>query len=60
VYGPFINIGDRTIVPGDVKVVEDPLAAMWSTEPSAMRISVAENFRQLLKPLRESGCVQDG
>jgi TatD DNase family protein len=58
--GPFINIGDRTIVPGDVKVVEDALATMWSTEPSAVRISIAENFRQLLKPLRESGCVQNG
>jgi len=56
--GPFINIGSRTIVPRDVKVVEDALAEMWSTEPSAVRISVAENFRQLLEPLRESGYVQ--
>jgi TatD DNase family protein len=58
--GPFINIGDRTIVPKDVKVVEDALAEMWSTEPSAVRISVAENFRQLIKSLREYECVKDG
>jgi TatD DNase family protein len=57
--GPFINIGSRTIVPGDVKVVEDALAEMWSTEPSAVRNSVAENFQRLITPLRDSAYIQD-
>jgi TatD DNase family protein len=50
--GPFIKVGARTIVPADIQLVEDALAEVWRTDPSAVRSAVADNFRRLMKPLR--------
>lgn len=54
--GPFVNVGRRSIVPADVQLVEEGLADMWSMDPSAVRNTVAQNFQQLVKPLKR----QDG
>lgn len=50
--GPFINIGSRTIEPTDIRLVEETLARLWRIEPPQARNIVAENFKQLVKPLR--------
>ncbi|MGA3294681.1 MAG: Qat anti-phage system TatD family nuclease QatD [Candidatus Acidiferrales bacterium] len=50
--GPFIKVGARTIVPADIQLVEDALAEVWGTDPSAVRTGVADNFRRLMGPLR--------
>jgi len=50
--GPFINIGSRPIEPSDIQLVEEALAQLWRMEPPQVRKMVAENFRQLVKPLR--------
>jgi len=50
--GPFVNINDRTIVPSDIQLVENGLAQIWGITPAAVRNTVAENFRRLIKPLR--------
>lgn len=50
--GPFVSIGSRHVVPADVHLVERGLAEIWASEPSLVRKAVANNFRQLLKPLQ--------
>lgn len=56
--GPFVNISDRTIVPGDVQVVETTLAQMWGTSPSVARNIVADNFRILMEPLKTPNTIE--
>jgi TatD DNase family protein len=50
--GPFVTIGSRTVVPADVRVVEQKVAEIWSTDSATVRRTVAENFRRLLGPVR--------
>jgi TatD DNase family protein len=50
--GPFVNVGDRTMIPADIKLVEDGLARIWGCMPSAARSVVAHNFRRLMEPVR--------
>lgn len=51
--GPFINVGQRNVVPADVELVERGLAEMWGEDPLAVRHVVAKNFQALVKPLKE-------
>jgi TatD DNase family protein len=51
--GPFIRVGARMIVPADSQLVENALAKIWGTDPSAVRRVVADNFKRLMVPLRE-------
>jgi TatD DNase family protein len=57
--GPFINIGSRRIVPGDIRVVEEALAKIWGIDSSAVGSRVAQNFRQLIKPMKRTERLQD-
>lgn len=52
--GPFIRVGSRTIVPADIRLAEDALAEIWGTDASAVRKVVADNFKRLIVPLRET------
>lgn len=51
--GPFINIGARRIVPRDIQIVEAALAEIWAIASSTVRSQVAQNFQQLMKPLKK-------
>lgn len=51
--GPFIKVGLRTILPADIRLVEEGLADIWGTSPSTVRSTVAENFRKLMKPMQK-------
>ena len=57
--GPFVNVGPRSIVPSDVQLVEDGLADMWSMDSFAVRNAVAQNFQQLVKPLKRHEGAQN-
>jgi TatD DNase family protein len=51
--GPFIRVGRRTIVPADIRLVENGLAQIWGIDPVAVRKVVADNFKRLMMPLRK-------
>jgi Tat protein secretion system quality control protein TatD with DNase activity len=52
--GPFINIGARRVVPPDIQIVEYALAEIWAMAPSTVRSQIAQNFHQLMKPLKKT------
>lgn len=54
--GPFIKIGSRIIEPKDMRIVEEALAEIWRIDASTVRTVIAQNFRQLVRPLK----TQDG
>jgi TatD DNase family protein len=50
--GPFIEIENRQIVPGDIQIAEGALAAIWGTDCSGVRNTVMQNFQRLMEQLR--------
>ncbi len=56
--GPFINMGSRTIEPGDVRAVEEALGTIWGVGALAARTIVLKNFQELIRPLRRPAGVQ--
>ena len=57
--GPFINMGSRTVEPGDVQTVEEALGVMWSVSTMAARSIVQANFHKLIAPLRKATQAPD-
>lgn len=53
--GPFVTIGNRKAEPTDIWRVEQALAEIWGVTPLEVRRIVADNFRTVLAPVRESG-----
>lgn len=51
--GPFVQIGNRTVLPSDVAVVEEYLAGRWSMKTLEVRAKIRENFLEVIKPLRQ-------
>jgi TatD DNase family protein len=56
--GPFVKISERTIIPADIQMVEITLARIWGVSSSAVRSTVAENFRRLMKPLKTPNTIE--
>lgn len=57
--GPFINMGSRTIEPGDIQAVEEALGTIWGVGALAARSIVLTNFQELIRPLRRPAGVQE-
>src|SRR6185437_16578129 len=50
--GPFVEMGNRKIEPGDIRVVEEALGTIWNVGALAARSIIAQNFQALMGPLR--------
>lgn len=51
--GPFVKVGSRVAVPGDVRVVEEYLAKVWNISHSEARAQVKANFAVVLESLKQ-------
>jgi TatD DNase family protein len=54
--GPFVRIGGRPAVPGDIELVISWLAESWRISPAVASQQVADNFDSLMTDLR-SKCI---
>jgi len=50
--GPFVRVGNRQIVPADVRIVEKALSDVWRTEVGLVRRTIMQNFQRLIEPLK--------
>jgi TatD DNase family protein len=56
--GPFIEIENRQIVPGDIQIAERALAELWGTDTTVVRSIVMQNFQRLMQPLKQSKKIE--
>jgi TatD DNase family protein len=50
--GPFVKLQGKAVEPKSVIEVEKYLASLWSEETDKVRMTIRENFLELVSPLR--------
>ena len=50
--GPFVKVGNRCVLPSDVKLVEEFLATVWQKKPSEVSTKIRENFFEIVRSIR--------
>lgn len=51
--GPFVKINGREVVPSDVAIVEDYLAAAWHMSRFEVSMKIKSNFLTLIRPIQQ-------